>query len=96
MPLVGDQLAGCLARPGLRFGGGNSVNAPQYEAGVQTATGTFGVPGEAAALLHGGQIAYRRGLGAQKLVSEAPVTARSGFRIGATTNSMPRWSGCSI
>ena len=59
-----------------------------FEADVQATMGTFGIPGAAVALVEGDQIVYSRGFGVRELTSQAPVTARTRFRIASNTKSM--------
>src|SRR5918997_153273 len=59
-----------------------------FEADVQAAMDTFGIPGAAVALVEGDQIVYARGFGVRELDSQAPVTPRTRFRIASNTKSM--------
>ena len=59
-----------------------------FEADVQQAVQTFGIPGAAVALVEGGRIVYNRGFGVRELESRAPVTPRTRFRIASNTKSM--------
>jgi CubicO group peptidase (beta-lactamase class C family) len=101
--IAGLTLAlGGAAGPGPRravaAGGVPSTRAPArwltpsvlqaFEADVQAALGTFGIPGAAVALVEGDQVVYARGFGAREVNSQAPVTERTRFRIGSNGKSM--------
>ncbi len=60
----------------------------RFEADVQAAMETFDIPGAAVTLVEGDQIVYQRGFGVRELSSQAPVTARTRFRIASNTKSM--------
>lgn len=59
-----------------------------FEADVQAAMSTFGIPGAAVALVEGDQVVYARGFGVREVSSQAPVTPRTRFRIGSNGKSM--------
>lgn len=59
-----------------------------FAADVEAAMETFRVPGAAVAIVRGDDIVFARGFGARDLASGAPVTSRTGFRIGSITKSL--------
>jgi CubicO group peptidase (beta-lactamase class C family) len=59
-----------------------------FDADVRSAMETFSMVGAGVALFEGNDIVYNRGFGTRDVLSNAPVTPRTRFRIASNTKSM--------
>ena len=62
----------------------------RVEQNIERELAFYRVPGAAVAIVQGNDIIYARGFGVRDLVSRAPVTPETLFRIGSTTKAMTR------
>jgi CubicO group peptidase (beta-lactamase class C family) len=59
-----------------------------FASDIEAALETFQVPGAAVTLVQGTEVAFLRGFGVRDLVTSAPVTPQTRFRIGSVTKSV--------
>jgi CubicO group peptidase (beta-lactamase class C family) len=76
--------AGAAPRPG----GAGAPDWAQFDGAVRAAVATFGVAGAAIAVVNAAGVVHQATFGVRDLVSRAPVTPDTIFRVGSTTKSM--------
>src|SRR5437879_4602818 len=59
-----------------------------FDRAIQTATQTFGIVGAAVAVVNAAGVVHQRAFGVRDLVTTAPVTPGTLFRVASTTKSM--------